>query len=1454
MPGIFSVKLKVSSLNGIDSIIKTNLIRYNDSVPVTSSCSPITFNQCCGYGISRFEFHTLDNSSTLGSYQNFTCTERVTVLQGRTYPLKVTTNPNQNQDTRVWIDYNSNGAFENSELVFEALNVKNPEANVLISNDTSVKKNKALRIRVVSEFAGGVVNPCSDLDKGQCEDYTVYVKENVLPPVAGFVVSTQDFCQPQFNFASTSTNVIAFYHWFFGDGTDTSTISPLVSHTFQTTGSYDVKLIVVGPFGKDSLTRLKAVSYYGAPITSCTLNTQAGGPQFGTGIAEVSFGTIFKRSGNSTDGYQNYSCTNQTTVLIGQKVPITIRNSGTQVEKVKTWIDWNRNGTFETTELVLDSQGDTVHTGLVTIPATGQTNATLRMRVASNFQNAGQINACGNIQLGQAEDYGIIVLANTVKPKAIFAADKSTTCTGIVQFTDSSENLPSTFLWEFGDGGTSTEMSPVHAYSTTGFFTVKLFASNEFGIDSMVKQNYIHVTQTTGMVQAVCLPPVNSTCCQYGIEKVVFAGIDQTSGGASEGHRDFTCATIGSAPIGTAQNITIVNSGTNNENVGVWIDWNNDGDFTSNESVFSSTGAISHGGTINIPGNAPAGLGLRMRVVSDFSNQPLTGPCAALEFGQAEDYQIILQGNNLPPIGLFSANELVTCSGSITFSDTSFNAPTTWKWYFGDGDSSSIRNPDHLYANPGTYTVKLIVGNANGADTITKINYVTVVDNKNLKAAPCTPQTINIINNQGVGILSVVFNSINRQSATAPAETYVDASCTNRTGLIIGQTYPISVLTNTNFPESCRAWIDWNNNGQFEDPSERILTGANSQSHSAVVTIPVTAVIDTALRMRVISDFGGGGPGANILPCGNPAFGQCEDYAVLVIANSAPPQVHLSSLSKTSCNGFIQFRDSSDFIPTSWLWNFGDGQTSIQKNPLHQYSALGSFTVKLKVTNAFGSDSVEIPNYVTISGLSGPKPATCTNTVASTTVNNGTSRVRFGTLDRVSGFGAQDGGYLDYTCTDSALVTVLTLNQMNSIIVNTSLGATRENCRVYIDFNNDGFFGNTESVLNSQNNNIHSANFVINQAQCLGLPVRMRVITENRFNAITTGCYNPQQGQAEDYRVRLVWGFVNLNPPIAKIYSPNPESCNGYVQFVDSSVNIPTSRIWYFGDGQTSTDQNPLHQYAAVGNYTVKLKVLNANGVDSVEILNYASVTGFSGPKPINCINNVLNPGLTNGTTRVRFGTLDKTSGLAAVDGGYIDYSCTDSANVTIVSIPQVTQITINTSSGTMRENCRVFIDFNNDGVFAVNEAVLNSQNNVVHVANLNLTAAQCLGLPVRMRVITDSRANPIISSCYNPQQGQVEDYFVRLVYTVSNETLISPGSINLYPNPSNGQFNIKTGNLKGSTFKVFGMTGKEVAQGKFSMDSEVQNIDLQNLSNGIYHLHIQTGSNSYIQKLIIQK
>jgi len=80
------------------------------------------------------------------------------------------------------------------------------------------------------------------------------------------------------------------------------------------------------------------------------------------------------------------------------------------------------------------------------------------------------------------------------------------------------------------------------------------------------------------------------------------------------------------------------------------------------------------------------------------------------------------------PIAAFSASPT---SGkaplTVAFTDKSTGSPTKWKWSFGDGTSSTSKNPKHKYSKAGKYTVKLTATNAAGSNTVTKTNYIKVI-------------------------------------------------------------------------------------------------------------------------------------------------------------------------------------------------------------------------------------------------------------------------------------------------------------------------------------------------------------------------------------------------------------------------------------------------------------------------------------------------------------------------------------------------------------------------------------------------------------------------------------------------------------------------------------------------------------------------------------------------------
>ena len=112
------------------------------------------------------------------------------------------------------------------------------------------------------------------------------------------------------------------------------------------------------------------------------------------------------------------------------------------------------------------------------------------------------------------------------------------------------------------------------------------------------------------------------------------------------------------------------------------------------------------------------------------------------------------------------------------------------------------------------------------------------------------------------------------------------------------------------------------------------------------------------------------------IPIGNGyeviSAGSWHNLALQNISNAAP----IADFEVNQTNGYIplvvQFTDTSQNTPTSWYWEFGDGNISTLRHPQYTYTAAGTYTVNLTVTNAGGSDSEVKTDFITVTGSSVP--------------------------------------------------------------------------------------------------------------------------------------------------------------------------------------------------------------------------------------------------------------------------------------------------------------------------------------------------------------------------------------------------------------------------------------------------------------------------------------------------
>lgn len=238
-----------------------------------------------------------------------------------------------------------------------------------------------------------------------------------------------------------------------------------------------------------------------------------------------------------------------------------------------------------------------------------------------------------------------------------------------VSFVDTTENNPTEWSWDFGDGiGTSTVQSPTYQYGAVTaptLYTVTLIATNPFGTSTSIISNYIEV-----------VPPA-----------IPIAGF-------------FGSPTAGVSPLTVSFADTSGNFPTS------W-QWNfGDGDSATTQFVsytYNTTGTF----TVRLIATNSYGSG-----TATITNYITVLPPAVPNPGF---YGIPTTGNG--PLTVF-------------FFDTSGNYPTYWLWDYGDGSNpDTTQFTTHVFAASTVaqaYTVTLVVANSNGTTQVAQPNYIYV--------------------------------------------------------------------------------------------------------------------------------------------------------------------------------------------------------------------------------------------------------------------------------------------------------------------------------------------------------------------------------------------------------------------------------------------------------------------------------------------------------------------------------------------------------------------------------------------------------------------------------------------------------------------------------------------------------------------------------------------------------
>jgi len=477
------------------------------------------------------------------------------------------------------------------------------------------------------------------------------------------------------------------------------------------------------------------------------------------------------------------------------------------------------------------------------------------------------------------------VPTNTICLGSAFDFSNSSTIVAPYVITD--------YLWDFGDGNTSTATNPSYTYGADGTYDVTLTATSDSGCVMLTTQQVI---VNPFPIVAFTVPDV----CAYDVSSFTNT-TTLTSGTITNWEWDF-----GDGNTSAAQNPTNQYGayGSYSPSLIATTDIGCVDTFTLATTIFEVPQAnfsfmdvcgdfpgvfsdLSMMATETISWSWDFGDG-NTSMVQNPSNQYLTEGVYDVELiveSTSGCFDTIVQQMTIYPGATAAFNVTDDCLyNDIVMTDASSvtaGSITSWAWDFGDGNIDSQQNVSHLYGANGTYDVTLVVTTDNGCtDTLTQQTIVFAVPN-------------------------VDFN-------TGPVCLYDSAVFTD--------------VSTVNTPDVLASWL-WS----FGDGTPIVSNQNETHLYSSEGTYDVTLIV-TSLNGCV---------GQFVEPITIYPIPVANFTSTTICVNTPPTE-------------FTDISTITFGVIDLWSWNFADGNTSNQQNPSNSYNIDGDYDVQLTVISDFG--------------------------------------------------------------------------------------------------------------------------------------------------------------------------------------------------------------------------------------------------------------------------------------------------------------------------------------------------------------------------------------------------------------------------------------------------------------------------------------------------------------------
>lgn len=836
-------------------------------------------------------------------------------------------------------------------------------------------------VTLTNEFPGGCIST-----KTQQVDVTG-------GPAIDFNADTTKACKPPFAVNFQAVGAASGFNWDFGDGTTSTQQNP--SHTYQTAGTFTVTLSAANATGCVStitksdfiVIQTPTLAISNLPINNaCTPYSFAPEANITAADGIASYLWDFGNGSTSTDPEAGF----------------TYRVPGTYTIKLKIVTKGGCVDSVVYQDAIKVTQGDSINfTANPVTPCVDQqvqfTPFTVNTPVSYTwyFGNGDSSNVMNATHAYSSSDkYNVALLVKYATcmsrlmkeeyidvrpPEAKFSAVRDCDNKLLIKFTNQSKGTGN-YLWNFGDGSTSTAENPSHPYAADGVYTVSLTVDNgtcshtftdslevsTADIDFTVSKNIVCKAENFTF-KALVPNTVAATTFQWSISNynqlnsstdslntaIHRSGVYDVSltvvsaEGCSETVSKSAMITVygptaafGSDKIGGCLNTTInFSDSSTNDGTHQIVQWS--WDFGDN--------TIS---TAQNPSHTYPNLGKYNVVLY------VTDSYGCVDGTTRANFVNITNGK-----AMFAADDSLSCRGSnLIFRDTSAGTISFWEWDFGDGQNiNGVQSPAHTYADSGVYTVKLkIIENSGCTDSITKINYVRIADPKAKFAvsdtfSTCPPLTVNFYDQSYyVKKWSWDFDD--------------------------GGTSPIANPVNLyNIPKNYRVKLTVTSPGGCTDSAFtniRILGPYGTFDYTPLIgctPFPVNYNVTSATAIRYLWDFSDGIvdsttsatashtylSGGRFVP--KVILTDAEGCSVPVIGKDTiyieKTNIDFSASAVSLCDsGIVTFSNSSiiDAPSSKFQWSFGDGGSDTSKTPTHQYTTPGWFDVKVTATTPLG--------------------------------------------------------------------------------------------------------------------------------------------------------------------------------------------------------------------------------------------------------------------------------------------------------------------------------------------------------------------------------------------------------------------------------------------------------------------------------------------------------------------